>query len=477
MGGLFWTFAERMSAQLVSTVVGIVLARLLSPDDYGVISIVMVFIAFCNVFATAGLGSAIVQKKEVDSTDYNTAFILSFIISAVLYGVLFLTAPWIAVLYEKPVLCSVIRVLGIRLVFTSVNTIQQAHVRRQMQFRRFFVSTIWGTLISCVVGIVMAYKGFGVWALVAQYMVNTITGTVVLHFVGGWKPQLQFSARKAKEIYSFSSKVIGSQLISTLENDIRSLIVGKVFGSADLAFYDQGKKYPALLVTNVNSSINRVMLPFLSRKQDDLQELKKTLRRSVQLGVFIMAPLLLGLFSVADTFVLVVLTEKWIEIIPFLKIFCIIYLTRPVEELCHQTVLALGRSDIALIILAIINVVALIIVFVAVYAFESVLYIAVFSLVSAFVSTGSFLFAANRLIGYSFGEQLADMLPSLSIAALMGAAVSLMRLLPLSGIALLALQAFAGAVVYVLLSAVFRIKSLTYIWDKFGSRLIKKLKK
>ena len=271
--------------------------------------------------------------------------------------------------------------------------------------------------------------------------------------------------------------MIGSQLISTLENDIRSLIVGKVFGSADLAFYDQGKKYPALLVTNVNSSINRVMLPFLSRKQDDLQELKKTLRRSVQLGVFIMAPLLLGLFSVADTFVLVVLTEKWIEIIPFLKIFCIIYLTRPVEELCHQTVLALGRSDIALIILAIINVVALIIVFVAVYAFESVLYIAVFSLVSAFVSTGSFLFAANRLIGYSFGEQLADMLPSLSIAALMGAAVSLMRLLPLSGIALLALQAFAGAVVYVLLSAVFRIKSLTYIWDKFGSRLIKKLKK
>lgn len=476
VGGLIWTFAERISAQLVSTIVGIVLARLLTPDDYGVISIVMVFITFCDVFVTAGLGSAIVQKKEVDSVDYNTAFLLSFSMAAALYAVLFLAAPWIAEIYEMPVLRSVIRVLGIRLIITSVNTIQQAGIRRQMQFRRFFVSTIWGTVASCVVGVAMAYMGYGVWALVAQYLVNALIGTVVLHFIGEWKPRLQFSVQKAKEMYSFGVKVLGSQLISTMSNDIRSLIVGKVFGSAELAYFDNGKKYPALIVVNVNSSLKKVMLPVFARKRENLDVLKATLRKSIQLGFFIMAPLLLGLFSVADTFVRVVLTEKWLDIIPFLQLFCIIYLTRPIEELCHQTVLALGRSDLSLKILTTINVVSLIMVFIAVFVFESVLYVAIFSLLNAVVGTACFLLATNRLIGYTIREQMSDMLPSLFIALAMSVGVSFVNLFPLNDVALLLAQIIAGGCLYLLLSCVCRLKVLSYIWSRFSSCMKKKQK-
>ena len=234
--GLYWAFAERIAAQFVSTLVGIILARLLVPQDYGVVSIVMVFITLCNVFVTSGFGTAIVQKKEVDETDYNTAFVLSFIMAIVLYGVLFFVSPLIAEFYELPILKSVIRVLGLRLILTSLNTIQQAHIQREMRFKKFFIATLFGTVISCVVGIILAYCGYGVWALVAQYLTNTTIDTVVLVFVGGWNPSLKFSKRKAKEIYSFGIKVLCTELVFTLEGDIRSLIVGKVFGSADLAY-------------------------------------------------------------------------------------------------------------------------------------------------------------------------------------------------------------------------------------------------
>ena len=170
IGSLGWSFAERILAQLVSTVVGIVLARVLSPDDYGIVSVVMIFITVCNVFVTSGFGTAIVQKKEVDKRDFDTAFILSFAMSIVLYGGLFFGAPAIAAFYNMPQLIPVIRVLGVRIVLTSLNNIQQAHIQREMRFKSYFYATIIGTVLSCGVGIAMAFSGYGVWALVAQYL-------------------------------------------------------------------------------------------------------------------------------------------------------------------------------------------------------------------------------------------------------------------------------------------------------------------
>lgn len=474
--GMSWAFAERITAQLVSTLVGIILARLLTPQDYGAVSIVMVFITLCNVFVTSGFGTAIVQKKEVNETDYNTAFLLSFIMSILLYGVLFFTAPYIAQFYEMPVLQPVIRVLGLRLILTSLNTIQQAHIQREMQFKKFFIATLFGTAISCVVGIVFAYCGYGVWALVAQYLVNTTIDTVVLCFVGGWIPKPKFSKKKAKEIYSFGSKVLCTELVFTLESDIRSLIVGKVFGSADLAYYDQGKKYPAIIVNNVNASMTKVLLPALSREQDNLIALKQTLRRCVEIASYLLCPLLIGFAVVANNFVSAVLTDKWLETVPFVIIFCISYLTRPIESACHQALLAIGRSGLVFWIMVAINGMGIASIFVSVFCLKSVLWIALFSLFTTIISLVCFFVATKALIDYKFKEQLADIFPSIFMSLIMGGLVYLWNLLSLNVYFKLLFQIMTGIVIYAFMSILTKNASWKFLSDIVKTGFAKKRK-
>lgn len=464
-GGLIWSFGERITAQLVSTIVTIVLARLLDPTHYGIISIVTVFITFCNVFVTSGMGSAIVQKKEVNDEDYNTAFFISLSIAGILYVVLFFAAPFIADFYEMRELKWVLRIMALRLPLASINSIQQAHVQRAMQFKRFFIATLFGTVFSGVVGIGCAVKGLGVWALVAQYLTNTTVDTIVLFFVEKWIPKFQFSAEKAKAIFSFGWKVLATDLVYTAEEDIRSLIVGKVFGSADLAYYDQGKKYPSILVNNLNSAINKVMLPAYSRSQDDLDNLKKMLRKSIAVGIFVLAPVLIGFAAVSDSFISVVLTEKWMFCSPYIKIFCFIYLTRPLETACHQALLAIGRSDIVLRIMIAINIVALAALFIAVFGFNSVFLIAVGSLISSFVSLASFMVYSNKMIGYHLNEQLKDIGPALLCSAVMGILVYIVGKFEINKIILLLIQILLGGMIYIVLAKMLKIDAFQYLFN------------
>lgn len=472
--GFVWTFAERITAQLVSTLVGIVLARLLVPQDYGAVSIVMVFITLCNVFVTSGFGTAIVQKKEVDETDYNTAFLMSFLMSAVLYGLLFIVAPYIAQFYEMPVLRPVIRVLGLRLILTSLNTIQQAHVQREMKFKKFFIATLFGTVISCIVGVILAYCGYGIWALVAQYLTNTTIDTIVLMFVGGWNPKFKFSKRKAKEITSFGVKVLCTELVFTLEGDIRSLIVGKVFGSSSLAYYDQGRKYPALVVNNANSALTKVLLPALSRQQDNLYELKQLMRKSIRIGLYLLCPILIGFAAVSNDFVSVVLTDKWLDAVPYIVIFCFVYLTRPMESACHQALLAIGRSGLVFWLMVVINGSGIVGVVIGVFVLKSVLWIALISLITTVLSLICFLISANVLINYKFREQFSDIFPSVSIALIMGGIVYSFTFIAFNIYLKLVVQVLSGIVIYIMLSIATRNSSWKYILNFIRTRLRKK---
>lgn len=299
--------------------------------------------------------------------------------------------------------------------------------------------------------------------LVAQYLTNTTVDTIVLIFVEKWIPKFQFSVEKAKSIYSFGWKVLATDLVYTAEEDIRSLIVGKVFGSADLAYYDQGKKYPSIIVNNLNSAINKVMLPAYSRSQDNLENLKKMLRKSIAVGIFILAPVLIGFAAVSDSFISVILTDKWMFCSPYIKIFCIIYLTRPLETACHQALLAIGRSDIVLRIMIAINVVALAAVFIAVFGFNSVFLIAVGSLISSFVSLACFMGYSNKLISYHFGEQIEDIAPALFSSVVMGGIVYLIGLVNIDKVPLLFLQVVVGGIVYVLLAKLLKIQAFQYL--------------
>ena len=461
--GLIWSFGERIAAQLVSTLVTIVLARLLSPEHYGAISLVTVFITLSNVFVTSGFGSSIVQKKEATSEDYNTAFWQSLGISVILYILLFIIAPIISKFYDMPELKWVIRVMAIRLPIASLNTIQQAVVRREMKFKKFFLATLVGTVISGFVGIVCAYSGMGVWALVFQYLTNTCVDTIILSFVCGWNPKLEYSTDCAKQVFSFGWKVLATDLVFSVASNIRSLIVGKVFGPADLAFYDQGAKYPSLLVTNINSSITKVMLPAYSQNQDDLAQLKNMLRKSIQIGMFLLAPVLLGFMAVSESFVRVILTEKWLPCVPYMQMFCIVYLLRPLETSCQQVILGIGRSDITLRIMITINIVALTTVVVSVFCFKSVYMIAIGALLASIVSILCFIGVTGKLLKYTVREQFADVFESLFPAVLMsGFVYSVGSLSTLSALPTLFLQIVLGCITYVILTLLFRNRTLVY---------------
>lgn len=462
-GGLMWTFLERITAQLVSTIVGIVLARLLDPEHYGIISIVMVFITFFNVFVTSGFSTAIVQKKEVDEVDYNTSFYIGLSISIIAYVCLFLAAPMIAAFYKYDVLMDVLRVMGLRLPLAALNSTQQAYVRRNMQFKKFFVVTLFGTVVSGIVGIILAVEGFGVWALVAQYLTNTTIDSVMMFLMCGWRPKIQFSVMKAKQIFSFGWKILLSDMIATLETDIRSLVVGKTFGGAKLAFYDQGKKYPGLLVNNVNSAINKVMLPAYSKSQENLTELKSMLRKSIKVGVYVLAPLLIGFSAVAENFILVILTEKWLYSIPYIHVFCMYFLTRPMETSCQQAILAIGRSDIVMRIMIAINSISLGTLLFAAFVMKSVFAVALGSLIATFVSFSCYLFSTNKLIGYKLKEQITDIAPIVFVAGIMGGVVKLIGLLPFAAIIVLVFQILIGAIVYYTLSEILKIEAHVYL--------------
>lgn len=462
-GGLFWSYGERIMAQLVSLIVSIVLARLLSPENYGVISIVMIFITFCDAIVTGGFGNAIVQKKDADELDVNTMLCCSVATSILLYVIIFCAAPYIASFYNMSIIRPILRVLGLRLLISGVNSIQRAWIQKRMLFKRFFISTSFGTIISAVVGISMAYRGKGAWALVGQYLTNSFIDTAVLLITNDWRPRLQFSWKRAKKMLSYGWKVLVTTVVYMIESDLRSLIIGKKFGSADLAYYDQGKKFPNLLVTNINTSISNVMFPVLSENQNDPARLKQLCRRAVRIGIYLLSPLLIGLIGIADTFVIAILSEKWAPCIPFLRILTLVFLVRPFTTTCQQSILSVGRSDVTLKIEIAINTVAIGILFYSVFIWKSVLGIAIGTLIAELVSMGMFMYYENKIIQYSYKEQLQDLLPSLGLATVMGIIVYIVHFLPMHKGLVLILQVVVGAAVYLVVSYVLQFEPFIYL--------------
>lgn len=462
-GGLFWSYGERIMAQLVSLIVSIVLARLLDPENYGVISIVMIFITLCDAIVTGGFGNSIVQKKDTDELDVNTMLICSVAISLFLYIILYLAAPFIADFYQMEIIRPILRVLGLRLLISGVNSIQRAWIQKRMLFKRFFISTSFGTIISAIVGISMAYMGAGAWALVGQYLTNSFIDTFVLFVTNDWRPKLQFSLDRAKQMLSYGWKVLLTTVVYTIEGDLRSLIIGKRFGSADLAFYDQGKKFPNLLVSNINTSISNVMFPALSQCQDDKVKLKRMCRRAVKTGIYLLAPLLIGLIGVADTFVIAVLSEKWAPCIPYLRILTLVFLVRPFTTTCQQSILSVGRSDVTLRIVGVVNVVAIGILLWAVFVMESVLLVAYGTLISEIIGLGIFMYYENKTIGYTYKEQFWDLFPGIALASCMGVLVYLMQFIPLNDGLVLVIQIITGAIFYITASYLLQLDSFVYL--------------
>lgn len=346
ISGMMWRFMERILAQLVTFIVSIILARLLAPSDYGTISLTTIFISIANVFVVDGLGKALIQKKEADNIDFSTAFYANIIFSIFLYIIVFAISPVIAKFYKQPVLTLALRVLALRIPLAAINSVQQAYVSRNMQFKRYFWSTLLGTLISAVVGIYMAIRGYGVWALVAQYLTNSFIDTGFLWFTVKWRPDFVFDFKRLKNFFVFGMHILTTSLFNTFYDNLRSLVIGKTYTTTDLAHYNRGQNYPKLIVDNVNITIGAVLYPAFSKMQDDKRRMKEALRKAISSCSFVIFPLMYGLFAIAPDIVRLMLTDKWMPCVPFLRIACIYFSLYHINTANLQALIALGESKI-----------------------------------------------------------------------------------------------------------------------------------
>lgn len=461
--GLFWKFGERIGAQAVSFVVSIILARLLLPSDYGVIALITIFIDIANVFVSSGFGAALVQKKDADEVDFSSVFYFSILMSWVLYGIVFAFAPAVAGFYRKPILIPVLRVMALKLPLAGVNSVQHAYVQKKMLFKRFFFSTLIGTAGSAVVGIIMAYMGFGPWALVAQYLFNSTMDTVILWFTVKWRPVWVFSYERMKTLFGFGWKMLCSELIHTSYSQIRSLIIGKVYTEKDLAFYNQGGKLPGIIVTNINSSISSVLFPAMTMKQDNKEKMKEVVRLSIRVSSYVMWPLMIGLMVMTEPVVRLIFTDKWLPCVPFMQIACIQYALEPVQTANVQAVKAMGKGRTYLI-MEIVKKSFGILMIVAVMH-QGVMAIALTAMVVTFFAAFVNSMPNRKFLGYTYREQLADLLPSILLAGAMGVCVFLVGKIPLPAIVSICIQLVSGVVTYILLSRIFKISQFEYIWN------------
>ena len=462
LSNFLWRFAERCGAQLVAFIVSIVLARLLTPDDYGTIALVTVFTTIMQVFVDSGLGTALIQKKDADDLDFSSVFYFNFAVCIVLYLIMFFSAPLIASFYSLPELTPVVRVISLTIVISGVKGVQQSYVSRNMLFKRFFYATLGGTIFSAFLGIAMAYLGFGVWAIVAQQLSNTAIDTLILWITVKWRPKWIFSWERLKGLLGFGWKMLCSALLDTIYNNIRSLLIGKVYSSADLAYYNEGKKFPNLIVTNINSSINSVLLPAMSREQDDKDRVKNMTRRSIMVSCYIMAPLMIGLACCASNIVVVVLTEKWLPCVFYLQIFCITYMFYPIHTANLNAIKAMGRSDLFLKLEIWKKVIGMILLLATL--FISVKAMAYSLLISTLTSMIINSWPNKKLLDYSFIEQMKDILPSILLAVGMGVVVYFIGLFNLPTLPLLLIQVVCGGLIYVAGSAIFKLEPFLYLF-------------
>lgn len=461
LSNFFWRFFERCGAQGVTFIVSIVLARLLDPDVYGTVALVTVFTTIMQVFVDSGMGNALIQKKEADDLDFSSVFFFNMAVCSLLYLIMFIAAPFIAAFYKMPELTSVVRVLSLILIISGVKNVQQAYVSRNMQFKKFFFSTIGGTIGAAVVGIVMAYLGFGVWALVAQMLFNAAVDTIILWITVKWRPKMMFSFERLKALFSFGWKLLVSSLLDTVYNDLRQLIIGKLYSSNDLAFYNQGKKFPHLIVTNINTSIDSVLLPTMSKAQDDKNAVRSMTRRAIKTSTYIMMPVMIGLAVCAEPLVSLILTDKWLPCVLFLRVFCITYAFYPIHTANLNAIKAMGRSDLFLKLEILKKIIGLTAILITMWiSVEAMAYsLLVTTLLNQIINS----WPNKKLLGYSYLEQIKDMLPQIGLSLIMGAAIYLVQLAGFSNIYTLCIQIPLGIIIYIALSKLLHIESFEYV--------------
>ncbi len=461
ISNFLWRFFERIGAQGVTFIVELVLARILDPAVYGTLALVTVFTTLMQVFVDSGLGNALIQKKDADDTDFSSVFYFNIVMCTVLYGLMFIAAVPISRFYDKPELVPVIRVMSLILVISGVKNVQQAYVSRHMLFKKFFFATLAGTVCAAGVGIWMAVRGYGVWALVAQNLVNMAMDTLVLWITVKWRPKKTFSWPRLKGLLSYGWKLLASKLLDTLYDELRQLLIGKLYTDADLAFYNQGKRYPHFAVTNINSSLDSVLFPALSKEQSEPAKVKAITRRAIQVGTYLLMPVMTGIAVCATPLISLLVTDKWLPVVPYLRIFCACYAFYTVNTANLNAIKALGRSDLVLKLEFIKKGIGLALLLGTLWiSVEALAYSMLLSSVLCQIINAS---PNRKLLDYSYKDQVKDMLPQLLLSLFMGACVLAVTLFKLPDLVTLLIQVPLGVAIYWGGSKLFGIESYGYL--------------
>lgn len=461
--GVFWKLLENGGAQGIQFVIAILLARMLTPAEYGVVGIIMIFITIANVFVQSGFGTALVQKKQADEMDFSSVCYFEIVLAAGMYGILYLAAPIIASYYEIEELRAIVRVLAVVLFPGAVISVQTAYVSRKMEFRGLFLSTLVASVVSGAVSIWMAYKGYGVWAMVGQQVMYYGALMMALFLTVSWKPARMYSMERVREMFGFGWKLLCASLLDTVFNNLYGLFIGKIYNEELLGSYNRGEQFPKLIATDLGMAIQAVLLPAFSSRQEDVVRVRQMVRQAIRLSSFVTLPMLLGMFAVADTMVEVLLGEKWLICVPFLRIMCISYCFWPIHITNLQAINAMGRSDIFLRLELVKKGLSLAALGVGMCfsVYGMVMIKAVQDFLCTFVNA-----APNRkLLGYRIRQQWMDVMPSaglsfvmcilvMTVGRLFGEMVPLVRL---------TVQIGCGAVVYTGLAWLFKMDSFWYL--------------
>lgn len=472
VSGLLWKLLERGATQGVQLLVQILLARLLFPEDFGIIAILNIFIIVGNTIVQSGLNLALVQKKDADEIDFNSVFYLSLVVALIMYLILYLFSPVIADLYNESLLVNLLRVFGLTLFLGAFKSIQIAILSRTMEFRKLFVSSLGAIVISGIAGIVLAFYNYGVWALVYQQLINKLLVVVILWFSIDWRPSLLFSMKRLKILFSFGWKILASTMMYDLYNNIRTLLIGRLYSPAMLGFYSKGMQFPDLITSNINGSIQSVMLPAFSHQQDNKVKLKAMIQRTIKMSSFLIFPLMVGLATTAESLVIIILTEKWLPSVNFIILFSVAFAFRPIQSANQQTINAVGRSDITLKANIVSRIVELGILLVTVQF--GVLAIAGGGIIAALISSMINAYPNKNLVNYGIQEQFIDVSPSAIGALIMGGIVWSVSLIHLPIFIKLLLQIFTGIISYVFISLVMKNESFVYIMTSIQRYLDKK---
>lgn len=461
--GMFWKYAERIVAQLVILIVSIVLARILSPQEYEIVAITMIFITFANIFIVNGLGTALIQDNDASELDFSTIFIGNIVFSIFLYTILFVLAPFIGNYYNKPMLSPVLRVMSLQIIISSVSNIQQSYIMKKMEFKKFFFSTLIGVIISAIIGISMALKNYGVWALVFQYLTNNLINIIVLFFISDWKPKIYFSWKRFKKFFNYGYKILLTGILLEINTELRDLFIGKKYSVLELAYINKSKEFPRAISTNISATISSVIFPALVLYQDDKETLRRMACKSIRLEIYILAPFLLGLAAISKTLVYILFTEKWLPCVIYMQIMCMQYLFQPVQVASIQVMKAVGESGTYFKLQIIKTIIGILLLFFSIFYFKSVFYVVLFTLFTEIIAVLINFPTNKRIIKYNYKEQFIDCFFTMFPSFIMFFIVNAIENIPINTKYLLIIQIICGVLVYLIISEVFKLKEYLYI--------------